>query len=330
MKIAAFEYDGEWKLGAVEGGRVADLERAYALYLHEVRGDAQALDVARVRIPRDLLTFLRGGERSMEAARQGLEHVSGKEGEGVMGLRNGAIWRSLADIRLLAPLKPESVICAGPELDPASGMDLEPHRELYLKSAHTLIGPGEAVLHQPGGADKLLCEVELGVVIGGAGRFLSPAEAEEIVFGYTVFTDVYDAEKLAVGWEGWHFHNLYGEGASFDTAAPIGPWVVTKEEAGDPAGLEAGLSVNGSERARFRFGDLQRGVFEFMSYVSTFFTLEPGILIAGGSPAGPRFGATPEGYPAILNHPADVLSPGDTIRSEIAGIGVLENPVGSE
>ncbi len=324
MRIAAFEHDGEWKLGAVEGHRVADLERAYALYLHEVRGDAQAPDAAGVRIPRDLLAFLRGGERSWEAARQGLEHVSAKYE--VRGLRNGTIWRDLSDVRLLAPLSPETVLCAGPDLDPDSGMDLEGHREFYLKSAHTVIGPGEAVLHQPGGADKLLCEAELGIVLGGSGRHLSPAEAEKIVFGYTVFTDVYDAEKLAVGWEGWHFHNLYGEGASFDTAAPLGPWVVTKDEVGDPTTLEVCLSVNGSERARYRIGELQRGVFEFLSYLSTFFTLEPGILIAGGSPAGPRFGTSPDGYPAILNDPVDVLSPDDRIRSEITGIGVLENP----
>ncbi|MFQ5915050.1 MAG: fumarylacetoacetate hydrolase family protein [Nitrospinota bacterium] len=328
MKIAAFEFDGEWKLGAVEGHCVADLERSYALYLHEIRGDAQALDVARVRIPRDLLTFLRGGEPSWEAARQGLEHVSSK-GD-VRGLRNGAIWRDLAEVRLLAPLVPETVLCAGPNLDPGSGMDLERHREFYLKSAHTVIGPQETVLHQRGGADKLLCETELGIVLGGSGRYLSPEEAEGIVFGYTVFTDVYDAEKLAVGWEGWHFHNLYGEGASFDTAAPIGPWVVTKDEVGDPAALEASLSVNGSERARYCIGDLQRGVFEFVSYLSTFFTLEPGILIASGSPAGARFGTTPDGLPVILNDAVDVLSPDDRIRSAITGIGVLENPVTRE
>ena len=71
-------------------------------------------------------------------------------------------------------------------------------------------------------------------------------------------------------------------------------------------------------------------MFEFLSYLSTFFTLEPGILIAGGSPAGPRFGTSPDGYPAILNDPVDVLSPDDRIRSEITGIGVLENPVKRE
>jgi 2-keto-4-pentenoate hydratase/2-oxohepta-3-ene-1,7-dioic acid hydratase in catechol pathway len=148
------------------------------------------------------------------------------------------------------------------------------------------------------------------VVIGKAAKSVSVAEALEYVFGYTVANDV-----TARDWQG---HSAtWTMGKSFDTHGPIGPWIVTADEIPDPQTLDLRLWVNGAERQHSNTRDMIASVAQQIGYLSTAFTLEPGDLLATGTPEGVGMAMTPPTY----------LRSGDVVRCEISGIGVIENKV---
>ena len=184
-----------------------------------------------------------------------------------------------------------------------------PKQQLWFNKQTTcLSGPYDAI--DPGVTEKLDYEVELGVVIGAPAKGVSEADAHRHVFGYFVANDVSARD--------WQFHSpTFTMGKSFDTHGPIGPWIVTADEVPDPHALTLRCLVNGELRQESDTSQMIFDVWKQISYLSTAFTLETGDLIATGTPEGVGVGMQPPQF----------LQPGDVVRCEIEGIGLIENTV---
>ena len=156
-------------------------------------------------------------------------------------------------------------------------------------------------------------EGELAFVIGQRCRHVSVADAPSVIAGYTIVNDVSVRD--------WQMRvQTMTMGKSFDTHGPMGPCIVTADELGDPHGLRLQTWVNDDQRQDAKTDDLIFNCYEMVEHLTTAFTLEVGDVIATGTPAGVGMAMKPPGW----------LKAGDTVRIEIEGIGVLENPVVNE
>ncbi|ARR55078.1 5-carboxymethyl-2-hydroxymuconate isomerase [Rhizorhabdus wittichii DC-6] len=222
---------------------------------------------------------------------------------------------ALDGVRLLAPIeRPGKYLAIGMNYakhrDEADKLGIaSPQHQLWFnKQTSCLSGPFDAI--DPGVSEKLDYEVELAAVIGRAAKRVSEADAPGHVFGYMVANDVSARD--------WQFHSqTFTMGKSFDTHGPIGPWIVTADEIADPHALGLRCFVNGEKRQDSNTSEMVASLWDQIAYLSTAFTLEPGDLIATG---------TPHGVGAALEPPI-FLKPGDVVRCEIDGIGAIENMV---
>jgi len=211
--------------------------------------------------------------------------------------------------RFGAPItRPGKVICIG--LNYAahaaeSGMEPPAEPVLFFKASNTVIGPDDDVL-VPRGSHKTDYEVELAIVIGAQGRYLaSQQEALGIIAGYAISNDVSErAFQLERGGQ-------WVKGKSCETFNPLGPWLVTPDEVGDPGRLGLRTWVNGEIRQDGNSDDLIFGVAHIVEYVSQFMVLEPGDVINTGTPQGVAFGDNDFPY----------LKAGDVMELEIDGLG---------
>lgn len=204
--------------------------------------------------------------------------------------------------------RPGKVLCIGLNYrDHAreSGAELPKEPVLFLKAANTVVGPYDDVLI-PRGSTKTDWEVELGVIIGKRARYLdSVAEGLAHVAGYTISHDVSEREfQLERGGQ-------WTKGKSCDTFNPLGPYLATADEVGDPQALELSLSVNGERRQHGTTREMAFGVGELVRYVSQFMTLEGGDVISTGTPAGVGLGMKQPVY----------LKPGDVCELAVQGLG---------
>jgi 2-keto-4-pentenoate hydratase/2-oxohepta-3-ene-1,7-dioic acid hydratase in catechol pathway len=218
-------------------------------------------------------------------------------------------------VRLHAPIpRPKKdVFCLGQNYaaHAAESGNPPPTAPIYFsKPPTTVIGPDEAVPYPQGLTNRLDWEVELGVVIGPAGRDIPEARALDYVFGYTVFNDV-SARDLQYRTSQWF------KGKSLDGSCPMGPLIVTRDEIPDPQRLRLQLSVNGVKKQDSNTGDMIFSVARIIADLSAGMTLEPGDCISTGTPQGVGDGRIPPEY----------LKPGDVMEAEVEGIGVLRNPV---
>jgi 2-keto-4-pentenoate hydratase/2-oxohepta-3-ene-1,7-dioic acid hydratase in catechol pathway len=320
MKLVTFQHGPRRALGAVEGEAVVDLQAAYAAYLAEVEGDPRAAEIAAVRIPPDMAAFVAGLERSWHAAEQAFEH--------------GGSSYALDEVRLLAPIVPPVILNSGQnywdhrdEKPPVEQHD----PEFFLKTPLAVVGPDEPVILDPVVTSKLDYEVELGVVIGKPGRHIPRERALEHVFGYTVTNDITARDRQAVPHPEGGFEYRLGPGKNFDTSAPIGPWIVTRDEIPDPQGLGLRTYVNGELRQNNTTDKMIWDVATVISFFSDFYTLQPGVLIETGTPGGTAWASDPEigGRPYERDDVtrSGYLQPGDVVTVEIDGIGSLTNPI---
>lgn len=221
----------------------------------------------------------------------------------------------LADVDLLAPLeRPGKFLAIGmnyaKHLDEADrlGVARNEHQTWFNKQVTCISGPYDEI--ETGVTEKLDYEVELGAVIGRAAKSVSEAQARNYVFGYLVVNDVSARD--------WQFHTpTFTMGKSFDTHGPIGPWIITADEVPDPHALNLRSYVNGKLRQSNNTCNMIHDLWAQIAYLSTAFTLEPGDLIATG---------TPEGV-GVAMEPQVFLQLGDVVRCEIDGIGAIENKV---
>lgn len=210
--------------------------------------------------------------------------------------------RPLSDGRLLAPVRPRKVVCIGRNYVAHAaelGHDVPSRPLLFHKPGTAVIGPGATILLPPD-SDRVEHEAELAVVIGRRARHLDPATALEAVLGYTCLNDV-TARDLQ------RSDRQFARGKGFDTFCPLGPWIETRF---DPRDARVRCAVGGVTRQDGRTSLMVFDVPTLLAAISRVMTLEPGDVIATGTPAG-----------------VGPLLDGDVVRVEIDGIGALENPV---
>jgi 2-keto-4-pentenoate hydratase/2-oxohepta-3-ene-1,7-dioic acid hydratase in catechol pathway len=280
MRLLRFKQDEAIHLGAVVGKGIVPLDGlGFSTMLSLIESGPAALDRVRARV----------ASASSELA--------------------------LADATLLAPIeRPGKYLAIGmnyakhlAEADKL-GVARSNHQVWFNKQTTCLAGPYDDI--DPGVTEKLDYEVELGVVIGRRAKRVSEANAAAHVFGYFVANDVSARD--------WQFHSpTFTMGKSFDTHGPIGPWIVTADEIGDPHALSLRTYVNGELRQQSNTSYMLANVWQQIAYITTAFTLEPGDLLATGTPEGVGISRTP---PVFLNR-------GDVVRCEIDGVGIIENRV---
>lgn len=195
----------------------------------------------------------------------------------------------------------------------AAKQDSNPY--MFTKMSTTVIGPGRAVVIPPE-SNKVDWEIELGVVIGKRGRRISVNNALDHVAGYTVMNDI-SARDLTRR-DDYPFKFDWFQGKNFDTFLPMGPWVVPRRAIEDPQKLHLRLDVNSETMQDASTAEMIFDVREQIAYLSSLLTLEPGDVIATGTPTGVGMGR------------GVFLKPGDVMTASIEGIGVLENPVVAE
>ena len=223
----------------------------------------------------------------------------------------------LADIILEAPIDdPQKFLAIGMNYQKhaqeavEAGLQVPTSQLWFNKQVSCITGPYSPI-EMPKVSDKLDYEAELAFVIGRRCRHVSEAEALSVVGGYLVCNDVSVRD--------WQMRSpTFTLGKSFDTHGPIGPWIVTADEVPDPQALELHLTVNGEEKQRTSTADMIYNIAQQIAYLSTVMTLEPGDLFATGTPSG--VGAASQTF----------LKIGDVIRTEVDGIGFIENRVVSE
>ena len=286
MKFITFARDGREQPGVWLGeGHVADLSSAFGSILELIDAGAEGLKAAREL-----------------AADEGV-HLS-------------------AAVQLLAPIPRtrKNVFCVGrnyvdhvkegARFPGAAEVKLPEVPQFFTKAPTAINGPGAPVRLDDKLTRLLDYEVELAVVIGKAGRDIPRERAYEHVFGYTIANDV-TARDLQ------RRHDQWFKGKSLDTSLPLGPWIVDAEEIGDPTTLELSLTVNGEARQRATASMMIFDIPAIIASLSAGMALEPGDVIATGTPSGVGYAMTPP----------QGLKDGDVVVARIDRIGELESPI---
>lgn len=232
-------------------------------------------------------------------------------------LAEGAPRLALSDVTLLAPATPRKYLAIALNYrDHIAEMGMEPPEVpvFFNKQVTCVVGPG-AEVHMPKVSTFLDYEAELAVVIGKRCRHVPVGQAHEVIAGYTCANDVSVRD-----WQGRAQTMTIGK--SFDTHGPLGPWLVTADELGDPNDLAIRCFVNDEIRQDARTSEMVFDCFQQVAHLSEAFTLEPGDVIATGTPSGVGLGRQP-----VRDN---LLHVGDTVRVEIEGIGELVNTVVEE
>jgi acylpyruvate hydrolase len=306
MKLVRFSRNGDTpRLGSLLGDdRVMDLAASYAALLRG-RGVRRAEALAAAVFPASAREFLENGAVGQEAATQLADAVRGGRVQAVAHPRSG--------VALHAPIHdPGKFICIGLNYrDHAEEANAQIPKQppVFAKYANPIVDPGAPLL-RPREEKTFDWEVELGVVIGRTAKHVTQAQALDYVYGYTIVNDASARD--------FQFHTTqWGAGKMGDTLAPVGPWIADRAEVPDPHGLELKAWVNGKLMQDGNTKNFIYDVTYVISYLTRFMTLEPGDLIATGTPAGVGF----------ARKPPVTLQPGDRVRMEITGLGTLENTV---
>jgi 2-keto-4-pentenoate hydratase/2-oxohepta-3-ene-1,7-dioic acid hydratase in catechol pathway len=270
----------------------------------------------------DMIDFLEHGEQARKAAERAVCEAL----EGARSQADGAAVHLLSDVRLRAPVPaPRKLFClagnfqdhieeGGEKMD---SQDKETPR-FFMKPASTcVIGPEDSIRIPPV-ARAIDWEGELAVVLGRRGKRIPRDQALDYVAGYTNMNDVSE-RKLKIWprsedrpqdkWFDWL------NGKWLDSAAPMGPWIVTTDEIGDPQDLQISTYVNGDRKQHNNTSQMLVPVANLIEYISAIVTLEPGDVISTGTISG------------VGNVSGEFLKPGDQVEIKISKIGVLENPV---
>jgi 2-keto-4-pentenoate hydratase/2-oxohepta-3-ene-1,7-dioic acid hydratase in catechol pathway len=208
---------------------------------------------------------------------------------------------------LLPPCVPSKIVCVGrnyAEHAKELGNEVPAEPTIFLKPNSSLLGSGGVIVY-PRLSQRLDYEGELGVVIGHRARNVSSSNAHQYIRGYTCVNDVTarDLQRKDGQWT---------RGKGYDTFCPVGPCMVPRDEL-DPAGLRVRTFVNGDKKQDAPISEMMFSVDDIIAYVSAFMTLEPGDLIATGTPSG-----------------VGPMEAGSQVRSEIEGVGALENAIERE
>ncbi len=300
MKLVTYRasIEAAARLGVVDGNSVVDVERLAAEH-----GES---------LPATMLGLIDCSSPGLETLRSCLDAANGRYRPGTATAQS--------NVRLLAPIpRPrknifgiglnyvEHVAESAASLDTSKDLPKQP--VVFSKPPTTVIGPGDAIEHNARMTKQLDWEVELAVIIGTTARRIRRADALSHVFGYSVMIDVSARDNRRAGQ--WIFSK------GMDSYAPFGPCIVTADEIPDPQTLDLWLTVNGVEKQRSSTRHMLFKVDELIADISSGITLEPGDIIATGTPEGVGAGRAPQEW----------LHPGDVVVGHVQGIGTLRNTV---
>ena len=298
MRLYTFSTRNRVKIGAELHGHLIDLNAAHAARL----GKKAAV------IAPSMLEFIRLGQGALVKARRALAFAAKAPS------RAKRCTYEFAQVKLLAPIpRPGKIFCSGlnyrshVEENP-SAVFLEDPR-FFVKASSAVIGPDQPI-RWPGEKFQVDYEVELAVIIGKTGRRLTPANALEHIFGYTILHDV------SSRWVQFKDKNE-DMGKNFDTFAPMGPCIVTADEIPDPSKLRLSLKLNGEVMQDRTNEDWCFPLSRLLEWFTVGITLEPGDVVTTGTPAGIGYFRKPQVF----------LKPADICDLEISGIGKLVNRV---
>ena len=297
MKFVTFARGGAHAVGLwLEGKGVLDLQLAAEL-------SGEALEAP------DMIAFIAAGDPALAAARRLAANPPAD-----------ALYPA-SQVTLLAPIpRPrKNVFCVGRNyMEHVHEGDRMFNRDpsiptvpnFFSKAPTTVVGPDAEVLYPVKVTQAFDYEIELGVIIGKGGKDIPADKALEHVFGYTIINDVTarDLQRTHVQWF---------KGKTLDTTCPMGPWIVDAAEIGDPKGLDLTFLLNGEQRQKASTAQMIFDVPAIIESLSAGLTLEPGDVIASGTPSGVGFGMDPKG----------LMKGGDVMECRISKIGVLKNTV---
>jgi 2-keto-4-pentenoate hydratase/2-oxohepta-3-ene-1,7-dioic acid hydratase in catechol pathway len=278
MRIITFRHHGHDHAGVVSNDRVVSLKQA---------GFA------------DVITLLAGGREAI------------KKVDAFLGNPPADAVLSLESVKLMAPVpRPPKLICIGLNYrDHAkeAAMEVRTVPAVFAKYSNTVIASGDNIV-LPRNSQKVDYEAELAFVIGKRGRHIKADDWRDHVFGYTNFHDV-SARDFQMATSQWTM------GKNFDTFGPMGPWLVGADEIPDPHNLNISLTLNGEKLQNANTRDLIFRIPDLVEFLSSVMTLEPGDVIATGTPSGVGFSHKPPKW----------LTPGADVVVRIDGLGELRN-----
>ena len=284
MRLISFTESSSTRIGLLQGDHIIDLSQVAP------------------SLPSDMLSFLEAGDGAMLQANK-YTSASGHY--------------SALDVVIEAPLaRPPKILAIGLNYRAhaeESNMDIPKHPMVFTKQATSANGP-YAPIHSPPETQMLDYEGELGVVIGKRCRRVSKQDANRVIAGFCVLNDVSVRE-----WQFLATPPQFTMGKSWDTHNPFGPAIVTPDEV-DPHNLMLRTFVNGDLRQKTSTSDLIFNCYDIIEFLTTAFTLEPGDVIATGTPSGVGISMQPQG----------TLKLGDVVKVEIDGLGFIENEVIAE
>lgn len=305
MRIATFrDAAGGSRLGVARDGQLVDLLRAATTLNTPEAREAPTLLT-------DMLTLIASGPRALDRVRE-LSRLAPDEAT-----------VPLSGAQLLAPIpRPaKNVFCVGRNYAEHAAESLRATGQtapaaprfpnIFTKAVTSVIGPFDDIPFDASISAELDWEVELGVILSGGGRRIAREDASAHIFGYTIINDVSARDLQHAPGAQWFY------GKSLDGTCPMGPWIVTADEIPDPTRLALTLTVNGEVKQQDVTGGMIFDPPALIAYLSRGITLEPGDIIATGTPAGVGF----------AREPKEFLQPGDIMESAISGIGSMRNTV---
>ncbi len=280
MKLVTFSYQGVSRVGAVVGNAVVD-------------------SLGQAGIPQTMLEFLAAEQPALLALRALIDSQQQR--------------LALSDVKLMGPVpRPGKFLGVGlnyADHIAETALQKPEYPTFFTKQSTCVIAQGEAI-HVPKVSEKLDYEVELAFVIGKRCRHVPLEDAHKVIAGYTLVNDVSVRD--------WQFRSpTWTLGKSFDTHGPMGPWIVTADEISDPHNLNLKTWIDDDLRQSSNTQHMIFNCYEMIAYLTQAMTLEPGDVIATGTPSGVGVKMKPRGY----------MQAGQTVKIEIEHIGSLINPV---
>lgn len=285
MKLVTFTQGGTTRIGVLDGAAIVDLA------------------AAAPQLPREMCAFLAAGAEALAAARQALGNASSAR-------------IASKDVRLEAPiLRPPKILAVGLNYKDhiAETGNKTPEVPMIFNKQSTSINRSGGDIYLPRVSEQLDYEGEFAVVIGRYCRHVPKNRAREVIAGYTIANDVSVRD--------WQRRvPTFTMGKSWDTHCPLGPYITTADEVGDPHALDLKTWVNGELRQSSNTSQLLFNAFDLVEHLTTAFTLEPGDIISTGTPGGV----------AAAMKPPKWLKPGDVVKIAIDKLGEIENRVIAE